>query len=211
MILASADVILAHPLYVRALVLVLLGAFTKWAQIPFHFWLPPAMSRQPGLRLSAFRDHGEGRGVAGGEAVPGPAGGTEWTWLVSGRVGHDGVRRLLALFRHDLKGLLAYSTVSHLGMITLLFGVGSRSRRSRRSSNHEPCGLQGVAVHERRYHRSRGGHPRYPPSGRAPEVMPNTRVLAMVAAAAMAGVPLFNGLSPRRCSSKRRLHGLGRR
>jgi len=43
-VLASGDVIRAHPLYVPTLVLILLGVFTKSAQFPFHFWLPHAMA-----------------------------------------------------------------------------------------------------------------------------------------------------------------------
>src|SRR5690606_39320270 len=50
----------------------------------------------------------------------------EWTWIIAGA----GVCTLLigsfvAIFQHDLKGLLAYSTISHLGLITLLLGMGS--------------------------------------------------------------------------------------
>ena len=43
-VLASGDAIRAHALYVPALVLILLGALTKSAQFPFHFWLPHAMA-----------------------------------------------------------------------------------------------------------------------------------------------------------------------
>ncbi len=50
-VLASGDTIRTHPLYVPILVLILLGALTKSAQFPFHFWLPQAMRRRP--RFSA--------------------------------------------------------------------------------------------------------------------------------------------------------------
>src|SRR5690606_25629219 len=43
-VLASGDLIRSHPLYLVALVLILLGALTKSAQFPFHFWLPRAMA-----------------------------------------------------------------------------------------------------------------------------------------------------------------------
>src|SRR3546814_14569508 len=43
-VLAAGDVIRAHPLYPPMLVLILIGAFTKSAQFPFHLWLPRAMA-----------------------------------------------------------------------------------------------------------------------------------------------------------------------
>jgi multicomponent K+:H+ antiporter subunit A len=43
-VLAAGESIRAHALYLPILVLVLLGAFTKSAQFPFHFWLPHAMA-----------------------------------------------------------------------------------------------------------------------------------------------------------------------
>src|SRR5690606_18914199 len=43
-VLAAGNVVRTHPLYIVALVLILLGAFTKSAQFPFHFWLPNAMA-----------------------------------------------------------------------------------------------------------------------------------------------------------------------
>ena len=63
-VLASGDLIRAAPLYLPTLILILLGALTKSAQFPFHFWLPHAMAAPtPGLGLPAFGDDGEGRRV----------------------------------------------------------------------------------------------------------------------------------------------------
>jgi multicomponent K+:H+ antiporter subunit A len=123
------------------------------------------------------------------------SGTAEWSWLVIGA----GVSTLLigawfALFKHDLKGLLAYSTISHLGLITLLFGIGTPLAAVAgifHIINHATFKASlfmaaGIIDHEcgTRDMRRINGLWRY---------MPYTGTLAMVAAAAMAGVPLFNG------------------
>ena len=60
-LLRARDAIHAHPHYTPALLLILLGAFTKSAQFPFHFWLPEAMAAPtPRVGLSALRHDGEG-------------------------------------------------------------------------------------------------------------------------------------------------------
>ncbi len=101
---------------------------------------------------------------------------------------------MIALFQHDLKGLLAYSTISHLGLITALFGIGTPLAAVAgifHIINHATfkAGLfmaAGIIDHEcgTRDMRRINGLWNY---------MPYTATLAMVAAAAMAGVPLFNG------------------
>ena len=115
----------------------LLGAFTKSAQFPFHFWLPNAMAAP--TPVSAYL-HSATMVKAGVFLLLRfwPAlGGTEaWFWIVTSA----GMTTFLlgaffALFQHDLKGLLAYSTISHLGLITALAGLGhARSPSWRRSS-----------------------------------------------------------------------------
>ncbi len=126
-----------------------------------------------GQRLPAFGDHGQGRRLPAGAAVPGAVRhSAEWFWLVGGA----GLLTLLlgaytALFKHDLKGLLAYSTISHLGLITLLFGLGTPlAAVAARVPHHEPRDLQGLAVHGRRHHRPRGRHPRHAQAQRPVEV-----------------------------------------
>ena len=99
-----------------------------------------------------------------------------------------------ALWQHDLKGLLAYSTISHLGLITLLFGLGTSLGAIAavfHIMNHAVFKASlfmaaGIIDHETgsRDMRKVNGMFKY---------MPHTAVLAMVAAAAMAGVPLLNG------------------
>jgi multicomponent K+:H+ antiporter subunit A len=124
-ILGAGERIRAHPLYTPMLVLVLLGAFTKSAQFPFHFWLPRAMAAP--TPVSAYL-HSATMVKAGvfllARLWPALGGTEQWFWLVGGA----GVVTLVlgayfAMFQNDLKGLLAYSTISHLGLITLLLGL----------------------------------------------------------------------------------------
>lgn len=195
-ILTSGDQIRAHPLYTPMLVLILLGAFTKSAQFPFHFWLPHAMAAP--TPVSAYL-HSATLVKAGifllARLFPVLSGTATWTWLVMG----TGVLTLLigawfALFKHDLKGLLAYSTISHLGLITLLFGLGTPLAAVAgvfHVINHAIFKASlfmaaGIIDHEcgTRDMRRINGLWRF---------MPYTGTLAMVAAASMAGVPLFNG------------------
>ncbi len=126
-VLAAGDLLRAHSLYPVALVLVLIGVFTKSAQFPFHFWLPHAMSAP--TPVSAYL-HSATMVKAGvfllARLYPLLSGTDWWFYLVT----FTGLTTLLigavtALFQHDLKGLLAYSTISHLGLITLLFGLDS--------------------------------------------------------------------------------------
>ncbi|NCA70356.1 MAG: monovalent cation/H+ antiporter subunit A [Sphingobacteriia bacterium] len=195
-ILASGDLIRADPRYPLILVLILLGIFTKSAQFPFHFWLPHAMAAP--TPVSAYL-HSATLVKAGvfllGRLFPVLSGTPEWSVLVMGA----GLTTLLigayfALFKHDLKGLLAYSTISHLGLITLLFGIGTPLAAVAavfHIINHATFKASlfmaaGIIDHEcgTRDMRRINGLWRY---------MPYTGTLAMVAAAAMAGVPLFNG------------------
>ena len=122
---AAADQIRASALYPWALVLVLAGVFTKSAQFPFHFWLPHAMAAP--TPVSAYL-HSATMVKAGvfllARLHPALAGTDLFFYVVS----TVGALTLLigawnAIFQHDLKGMLAYSTISHLGLITLLFGL----------------------------------------------------------------------------------------
>ena len=100
----------------------------------------------------------------------------------------------VAIFQQDLKGLLAYSTISHLGLITLLLGLNSPLAAVAaifHMMNHATFKASlfmaaGIIDHETgtRDIRRLSGLVRF---------MPITATLAMVAAAAMAGVPLLNG------------------
>ncbi|WP_425326576.1 monovalent cation/H+ antiporter subunit A [Pseudaminobacter salicylatoxidans] len=195
-VLASGDKIRSSELYLPALILILLGALTKSAQFPFHFWLPNAMAAP--TPVSAYL-HSATMVKAGifllARLWPVLAGTPEWFWLV----GLAGMSSLLlgayfAIFQHDLKGLLAYSTISHLGLITMLLSLGSPLGAVAaifHMMNHATFKASlfmaaGIIDHETgtRDMRKLDGLFRY---------MPVTATLAMVASAAMAGVPLLNG------------------
>ncbi|MBU0745502.1 MAG: monovalent cation/H+ antiporter subunit A [Gammaproteobacteria bacterium] len=195
-VLAAGALIKGHPLYLTALVLILLGALTKSAQFPFHFWLPNAMAAP--TPVSAYL-HSATMVKAGvflmARLWPALAGTEEWFWLVGGA----GLCTLLvggyaAMFQNDLKGLLAYSTISHLGLITLLLGLNSPLAAVAavfHTMNHATFKASlfmavGIVDHESgtRDIRRLSGLRR---------MMPITSTLAMVASAAMAGVPLLNG------------------
>ena len=195
-VFAAGDLIRGHPLYVPTLLLILLGAFTKSAQFPFHFWLPHAMAAP--TPVSAYL-HSATMVKAGvfllARLYPALSGTPEWFWLVSGA----GLATLLlgayaALFKHDLKGLLAYSTISHLGLITLLFGLSTPLAAVAgvfHIINHATFKASlfmaaGIIDHEAGTRDMRRLHGLW-------KYMPYTATLAMVAAAAMAGVPLMNG------------------
>ena len=195
-VLAAGDAIRADPRYPLVLALVLLGAFTKSAQFPFHFWLPHAMAAP--TPVSAYL-HSATMVKAGIFLLmrlwPALAGTEEWFWAVGG----TGLVTMLfgayvALYRHDLKGLLAYSTVSQLGLITLLLGLGTPLAEIAavfHVINHAAFKASlfmaaGIIDHET------GTRDMRRLSGLARQ-MPYTAALAIVAASSMAGVPLLNG------------------
>ncbi len=195
-VLAAGDAIRADPLYPVMLVLVLLGAFTKSAQFPFHFWLPNAMAAP--TPVSAYL-HSATMVKAGIFLLlrlhPALSGTDLWFLLVSltGAV-TLAYGAYVALLKHDLKGLLAYSTVSHLGLITFLIGMESAlstvaavfhviNHAIFKASLFMAAGIIDHECGTRDMRRINGMF----------RVMPRTAVLGMVAASAMAGVPLLNG------------------
>ena len=195
-VLAAGEQIRASALYPYALLLVLAGIFTKSAQFPFHFWLPHAMAAP--TPVSAYL-HSATMVKAGvfllARLHPALAGSELFFYTVSG----IGALTLLigawnAIFQHDLKGLLAYSTISHLGLITLLFGLSAPMAVVAgvfHILNHATFKASlfmaaGIIDHETgtRDMRRLGGLRR---------LMPITSALAIIASLAMAGIPLLNG------------------
>lgn len=195
-VLASADRIRSHPFYPATLVLVAIGALTKSAQFPFHFWLPRAMAAP--TPVSAYL-HSATMVKAGVFVLarfwPVLSGTDWWFWLVGGA---GGITLLLgaylAMFQNDLKRLLAYSTISHLGLITLLLGLNSplaavaavfhiMNHATFKASLFMAAGIVDHETGTRDIRRLNG----------LIRAMPRTGALALVATAAMAGVPLLNG------------------
>ncbi len=117
----------AHDLYLPALLLILFGAFTKSAQAPFHFWLPGAMAAPAPVSAYLHSATMVNAGVYLLARLTPVLGGTEeWRYLLTlaGAVTML-VGAFLAAPQTDLKRLLAYSTVSALGMLILLIGLGT--------------------------------------------------------------------------------------
>lgn len=126
-LLAGGDTARASTLYLPALLLVLAGAFTKSAQFPFHFWLPGAM--QAPTPVSAYL-HSATMVKAGvyllARLAPVLGGTREWFYVVTAVGAATMVAGgVLALYQSDLKLILAYSTVSALGTLVMLEGLGT--------------------------------------------------------------------------------------
>jgi multicomponent K+:H+ antiporter subunit A len=194
--LAEQGTIQSHPFFTPILILVLIGAFTKSAQFPFHFWLPDAM--QAPTPVSAYL-HSATMVKAGvfllGRMFPMFRGSEEWFWTVSA----TGMMTMLlgayaAVRKHDLKALLAYSTISQLGLITMLFGFGTKEAvigATFHILNHATfkAGLflvVGIVDHET------GTRDKRLLRGLA-KAMPLTAMACGACALASAGVPLLNG------------------
>ena len=179
-----------------ALVLVLLGAFTKSAQVPFHAWLPGAMAAP--TPVSAYL-HSATMVKAGVYLVarfsPAFAGVGVWTPLVVG----VGLTTMLlggwrALRQHDLKLILAYGTVSQLGFLMVLFGAGDPetilagtamllAHGLFKAALFATVGIVDHAAHTRDVRRLSG----------VAKVLPITAVVGTLAVASMAGVPPLLG------------------
>lgn len=181
---------------VSILVLVLLAAFTKSAQVPFHFWLPDAMVAP--TPVSAYL-HSATMVTAGvfllARFAPALAAAGPWrdvvvmTGLATAVAG-----AILALKQHDLKLLLAHSTVSQLGMMVALAGIGTFSAMAAavvlvigqalyKAALFMVVGVVDRAEGTRDLRRLSG-------VGRA---MPMTATVAGVAGASMVGLPPFLG------------------
>jgi NADH:ubiquinone oxidoreductase subunit 5 (subunit L)/multisubunit Na+/H+ antiporter MnhA subunit len=192
----SSGVIRDSPLYPVIVGLVLVGAAAKSAQFPLHFWLPNAMAAP--TPVSAYL-HSATMVKAGlflvCRLLP-VLGGTEtWMYAVMGiGVVTFFVGGVLTLLQHDLKALLAYSTISQLGAIMFLYGPGTAE--SVRAAmfhlfNHATFKgalflLVGIIEHQA------GTRDRRELTGLLPR-LPVTGTLAAIAALSMAGVPPFNG------------------
>ncbi|MHA6261240.1 Na+/H+ antiporter subunit A [Sporosarcina sp. CAU 1771] len=205
-LIANASTIVGQEFFILALVLILLGAFTKSAQFPFYIWLPDAMEAP--TPVSAYL-HSATMVKAGiylvARFTPLFAVSEVWIWLVTG-IG------LLTLFwgsvfavkQTDLKGILAFSTVSQLGLIMSLLGAGAIAYHSDdpifkfatfaavfHLINHGTFKgslfmIAGIVDHETgtRDIRKLGG---------LMSIMPVSFTVAFIGSMSMAGLPPFNG------------------
>ncbi|QCO56018.1 monovalent cation/H+ antiporter subunit A [Pseudorhodobacter turbinis] len=195
-ILENKDLIQASDWYLPALILILIGAFTKSAQFPFHFWLPHAMAAP--TPVSAYL-HSATMVKAGlflmARMWPVLAGTPEWFYIVAttGLITMVMAAKI-ALFKDDLKALLAYSTVSHLGLITMLLGFGTPAaavvavfhiinHATFKAALFMSAGIVDHETHTRDIKRLGGLR----------HLMPITFTIVCVTALSMAGIPPLNG------------------
>ncbi|MBD2871783.1 Na+/H+ antiporter subunit A [Paenibacillus arenilitoris] len=209
-LVGSAADIAEHDLFIPAMLLILLGAFTKSAQFPFHIWLPDAMEAP--TPVSAYL-HSATMVKAGLYLVarfsPVFAGEPAWFWLIAA----SGIATLLygsyrALKQTDLKAMLAFSTVSQLGLIMSLLGLGSAAAVYTGTSEslfYAKATLAGI-FHLMNHAVFKGalfmvvGIVDYETGtrdirrlGGLMSVMPVTFSAALIGALSMAGLPPFNG------------------
>lgn len=208
-ILTTLPEVSNHPLFYPAMACILLGAFTKSAQFPFHIWLPDAMEAP--TPISAYL-HSATMVKAGiylvARLTPGFGGDVYWFWVIT-------IIGLITLFwgsfnavrQNDLKALLAFSTISQLGLIMTLLGIGSVSLHAGVADpelyalalfaalfhlvNHSTFKgslfmVVGIIDHQvgTRDLRRLGGLLKF---------LPITFVLAIIGSFSMAGLPLLNG------------------
>jgi len=195
-VLASGDTLRASPLYPWALYLLLGGIFTKSAQFPFHFWLPQAMAAPTPVSAYLHSATMVKAGVFLLARLHPVLAGTDLFFYTVSTIG--AITLLMgawnAIFQHDLKGLLAYSTISNLGLITMLFGLST------------PMGVvAGVfhilnhAIFKASLFMAAGnidhetGTRDIRRLGGLRRLMPYTSALAIIASLSMAGIPLLNG------------------
>jgi multicomponent Na+:H+ antiporter subunit A len=123
----QSTVIQDHVLYVPLLLLILAGAFTKSAQVPFHFWLPGAMEAPTPVSAYLHSATMVKAGVYLVARLSPTLGGTDaWFYILTiAGAATMFLGAYLAIQRTDLKQLLAYTTVSSLGTLVLLIGLGT--------------------------------------------------------------------------------------
>jgi len=193
---AHAAAVRTSGLYLPVLLLVLLGAFTKSAQVPFHFWLPGAMAAPS--PVSAYL-HSATMVKAGiyllARLHPVLGGTPAWhTLVILAGTATLLTGAALAWGQTDLKRLLAFTTVSALGALTLLVGIGTELAAQAAMmfllvhALYKAALFLGVGTldHEAgtRDHRLLGG---------LVTVMPMTAVAVSVSALSMAGLPPLFG------------------
>ncbi len=191
-IVQQADVIQNSPLYLPMLVLILLGAFTKSAQFPFHFWLPGAMEAP--TPASTYL-HSATMVKAGvfllARLSPALNGTPAWTWILTIVGLFTFVYAAFVALRHtDLKAILAYSTVSWLGALVAMQGTASEAAGSALI-----VGIIAHALYKAALFLVTGsidhatGTRQIPSLGNLARLMPFTFIGALIALISMSGFP----------------------
>jgi multicomponent Na+:H+ antiporter subunit A len=195
-LLNRGEILANSALYPAILGLVLAGAFTKSAQFPFHFWLPNAMAAPAPVSTYLHSATMVKAGIYLLARLSPALGNTgAWLYLVTG---FGVVTMLLGAYiawqQTDLKRILAYSTVSALGLLTMLLGLGDEHAIEaaivflvvHSLYKGSLFMVAGTVDHETgmRFIDRLGGLRR---------LMPITATAAVLAALSMSGVPLFLG------------------
>ncbi|MBL4977760.1 Na+/H+ antiporter subunit A [Bacillus halotolerans] len=203
----QVQLIAGHDLFIPAMILILLGAFTKSAQFPFYIWLPDAMEAP--TPVSAYL-HSATMVKAGIYVIarfsPIFAFSAQWFWIVS----LVGIFTMVwgsfhAVKQTDLKSILAFSTVSQLGMIISMLGVSAAALHYGHTEYYTVAAMAaifhlinhatfkgslfmavGIIDHETgtRDVRKLGG---------LMGIMPITFTISLIGTFSMAGLPPFNG------------------
>jgi multicomponent Na+:H+ antiporter subunit A len=128
-LLLKGESVSTHPLYLAVLILILIGAFTKSAQVPFHFWLPNAMQAPTPVSTYLHAATMVKAGVYLLARLSLVLGGSSfWFWAVGGIGALTMILGgYLAFSQTDLKRYLAYSTISALGSLVMAIGIGSET------------------------------------------------------------------------------------
>lgn len=195
----------SSPLFTPTLIFFLLAAFTKSAQLPFHLWLPTAMEAP--TPVSAYLH--SATMVKAGVVLIAKLSFLFEASLFAPIIMYVGLATMfwgsyLALRQNDLKALLAYSTVSQLGILMSLYGAGHAFAATAHLVNHAVFKaalfmVVGIIDHETKSRdiRKLSGLRRK---------LPITFLLALPAALSMAGLPIFGGFISKELFYEEMLH-----
>src|SRR5690606_12269977 len=122
------EMLISHSLYPLFVSLIFIGAFTKSAQFPFHFWLPGAMKSPTPVSSYLHSTTMVKAGIYLLARITPILGHTDFWQYTLTAVGSFTMlyAAIHTLFRLDLKAILAYSTIAALGVLTFLLGLGTK-------------------------------------------------------------------------------------
>lgn len=195
-LLDKAALIKADPLYPAIIILLLIGAFAKSAQVPLHIWLPTAMEAPTPISCYLHSATMVKAGIYLIARMTPVLGGTHlWGGIIT-VVGLTSLAfgSLMAIRQFDMKGILAYSTISQLGLIIALLGFGTEAAVAGalfHLLNHSAFKgslflMTGIVDHQT------GTRDVRLLNGLA-KVMPFTALVACIGSFSMAGLPPFSG------------------